>query len=75
MGEAKRIITDLADSWMCNSGGHSERRHRREHEKPGTTIQRLNPEVRKKLEELKSEDISNVRWPPDWVRTLDTMDF
>lgn len=74
MSEAKRIITDLADSWLCTSGGPSERRIRREQETPGTAIQRLDAETRKKLEGLKSEDIADVRYPPDWAKKYTFLD-
>jgi hypothetical protein len=52
--DAIRVIEKVADMELVNSrrGG-----------KPGEYIQKLRPEIRAKLAELKSDDLANTRYP------------
>jgi hypothetical protein len=67
-------LINLADNtFLLMGGGPCEREMRRKHEKPGTFIQRLSPEARELLSNLKSDDLANLRWPPDCFRGFDSL--
>lgn len=54
---AKNIMLKLAEQWFLMPMKHV-------HQKPGEAIQSLPLEIRESLEELRSSDLTDVRWPP-----------
>lgn len=62
---AKNLLAELADQALMARYLIPVSEH---HDLPGQTIGRLTEEQRRLLQELKSDDIANARWPrPDGV--------
>ncbi len=60
MGTAKDLMMELAEGWWLLPMNHILKC-------PGDAFNHLSEDKKELLRQLKSDDLKNVRWPPNWI--------